>query len=120
MLIARGTFTPGQGHEMRGGFTIKNQEGRFLMETTEDFYFDGSPDPGFALNIGIPQSASDPELRQRMAATRFLNLPGQVVEVRGRHAGEIPPTLDLVAFDMLVLWCFGFPFILGFGVIERV
>ncbi len=120
MLVARGTFSPGQGHELNGGFTIMNQEGRFFMETSEDFYFDGSPDPGFALTIGIPRSAGDPVLQKGMAATRFLNLPGQVVEVRGRHVGEIPPTLDLAAFDTLVLWCFSFPFILGFGAIERV
>lgn len=120
MLIARGLFTPGQGHEMRGGFTITTDGSRFLMETTEDFYFDGSPDPGFALNVGIPRNADDPALRQQMAATRFLNLPGNIVQVHGRHAGVIPPAVDLAAFDTMVLWCFGFPFILGFGTIERV
>lgn len=119
MQIAHGMFTPGQGHVLRGGFTITRQDGLIQMATTDDFFFDGSPDPGLALNVGVPVTASDPALRQRMAATRFLDLPGQIVEVRGRHAGPIPPDIDLAAFDTLVLWCFGFPFILGFGAIDR-
>ena len=120
MRIARGTFTPGQGHVLRGSFSIRFDGQVHLMETSEDFFFDGSPDPGFALHTGIPVSADNPELQRRMVETRFFDLPGDVVEVRGRRVGTIPPTLDPSAFDTLVLWCFRFPFILGYGAIERL
>jgi hypothetical protein len=119
MIIAQGTFIPGPPHVLRGGFTIREDGGVRLFETSPDFYFDGSPAPGFGLHTGVPTSADDTTLRANMAQTRFLDLPGKVVEVRGHHAGPIPTAVDLDAYDALVLWCFGIPFILGHGTLER-
>lgn len=120
MIIARGTFTPGPPHVLRGSFTIREDGGALLFETSADFYFDGSPAPGFGLHIGIPTSAGDLALRTNMERTRFLDLPGNVVEVRGQHAGAIPPAINFDAYDTLVLWCFAVPFILGHGKLERL
>ncbi|QIR86484.1 hypothetical protein [Paracoccus sp. AK26] len=120
MIVAQGRLTPGPGHTLRGSFTIRQTGEGLLMETSDDFFFDGSPTPGFALNTGIPTDAADLALQSRMEGTRFLDLPGGVVTVQGRQAGTIPPDLDLDAFDTLVLWCFAVPFILGFGPIDRV
>jgi hypothetical protein len=120
MIFAHGIFTPGAPHVLRGGFTIREDGGVLLFETSEDFYFDGSPAPGFGLHSGIPTSAGDLALRANMDRTRFLDLPGNLVEVRGQHAGEIPPTINLGAYDTLVLWCFEIPFILGYGTLQRL
>jgi hypothetical protein len=68
----------------------------------------------------MPTSAGDPALRANMDRTRFLDLPGNVVEVRGQHTGAIPSAIDLDAYDSLVLWCFAVPFILGHGKLERL
>lgn len=119
MIIARGIFTPGPPHVLRGGFSISENGGGLLFETSADFYFDGSPAPGFGFNYGIPTSADDPALRGNMARTRFLDLPGNVVEVEGRYAGPIPPAIDIGAYTTVVLWCFAVPFILGLGLLER-
>lgn len=120
MIIARGTFTPGPPHVLRGGFSIREEAGALLFEASEDFYFDGSPAPGFGFHSGIPTSANDPALRANMDRTRFLDLPGNVVEVRGQKAAQIPPAIDLDAYDTVVLWCFAVPFILGYGTLERL
>lgn len=120
MIIAQGIFIPGPPHALRGGFTIREDGGALLFETSADFYFDGSPAPGFGFHTGIPTRADDPVLRANMDQTRFLDLPGNVVEVRGRHAGSIPPAIDLDEYDTLVLWCFSIPFILGYGTLERL
>ncbi len=120
MIVAHGIFIPGPPHVLRGGFTISEEGGALLFETNADFYFDGSPAPGFGFHTGIPTSAGDPALRANMDRTRFLDLPGNVVEVRGQHTGAIPPAIDLDAYDTIVLWCFEIPFILGYGTLERV
>ncbi|MGN7292216.1 hypothetical protein [Rhizobium sp. SAFR-030] len=120
MIVAHGIFIPGPPHVLRGGFTIREDGGALLFETNADFYFDGSPAPGFGFHTGIPTSAGDLALRANMSRTRFLDLPGNVVEIRGQHAGPIPPAIDLGAYDALVLWCFETPFILGYGTLERL
>lgn len=120
MIIARGTFTPNAPHALRGGFSIREHGGSLQFETRADFYFDGSPAPGFGFHTAIPTKADDPTLRGNMALTRFLDLPGSVVEIEGRHAGPIPPIIDIGAYTTVVLWCFAVPFILGHGSLERL
>lgn len=119
MIIGRGAFTPGVGHDLRGGFTLTRQGGGVLMRTTADFFFDGSPEPGWALAVGIPIDASDSSVRAAAAATDFQRLPMNVA-VSGEQTGLIPDTIDVDAYDTLFLWCYRFPFILGVGPIERI
>ena len=119
MIIAIGSFIPGSPHVLRGGFTIREDGSDQLFETTADFFFDGSPAPGFALHSGIPTNPNDNALRANMAQTRFLDLPGNVVTVQGLHAGPIQPPVDIDAYHTVVLWCFAVPFILGYGIIKR-
>lgn len=120
MLIGRGSLIPGQQHKLRGTFTLTREDGRVRMETSEDFFFDGSPKPGFALHSGIPTDANDPILRAKMEATRFLDLPPDRVPASGRFSGLLRDGTNLDEFDTIVLWCFKFPFILGHGAIERL
>ena len=120
MLIGQGNFIPGPPHEMRGGFTFTLEDSRIRMETSEDFYFDGSPEPAFALHTGIPSDANDPILRANMTATRFLDLPGNVVPSEGRFSGLVRSETHFDDFNTVVLWCFQVPFILGYGSIERL
>lgn len=120
MLIGTGRFSPGPGHVMRGTFTLTRQTDGILMETSDDFFFDGSPEPDWALYRGVPMDPSDPDVQAAALATRFGNMPGGVVEVRGKQTGLIPASVDIDAYDTIFLWCYGFPFILGVGPIQRM
>ena len=120
MLIGRGVFTPGNGHEMRGSFTLERQASGVLMRTSEDFFFDGSPAPGWALSKGIPTDASDPDVQRTALQTDFQRLTDRIEPVSGQQSGIIPLRIDIEDFDTLFLWCYQFPFILGFGAINFV
>lgn len=120
MLIGRGQFTPGNGHQLDGTFTLTRQANGILMLTSEDFFFDGSPAPGWAFSDGIPEDASDPQLIKTAMETDFQRLTDRVEPVRGQQSGLIPKSIDIDKFDTLFLWCFQFPFILGTGPIERI
>ncbi len=119
MLIGGGSFVPGQGHELRGSFTLTKQANGILMLTSEDFFFDGSPAPGWALAKGIPQDAADPQVQRTALATDFQRLTDRIEPVSGQQSGLIPNSIDIDEFDTLFLWCFQIPFILGYGSIER-
>lgn len=119
MLIGRGTFSPGVGHEMRGSFTLTQQANGVLMVTSTDFFFDGSPAPGWALSKGVPEDANDPDVRQAAVQTDFQRLTDRVEPVSGQQSGLIPNAIDINDYDTLFLWCYQVPFILGVGPIER-
>lgn len=119
MLIGQGQFTPGQGHEMRGSFTLTQQANGVLMFTSEDFFFDGSPAPGWALSRGVPQDANDPTVRRTAIETDFQRLTDMIEPISGQQSGLIPPSINLDEYDTLFLWCYQVPFILGVGPIER-
>ena len=120
MLIGKGTFSPGVGHELRGTFTLIRQANGVLMTTSQDFYFDGSPAPGWALSAGVPIDSDDPEVQRTAIATDFQRLTDRIEEVSGQQSGLIHNAIDIDAYDTLFLWCFQVPFILGVGSIERV
>lgn len=117
MQIGHGDFTPGPPHIMRGSFTLTRQEGRIWMATSANFFFDGSPEPAFALHKGLPTDKDDPVLRGNMEATRFLDLPRNE-PAEGRFDGPLRPETNIDDFNTIVLWCFQIPFILGYGPIE--
>lgn len=120
MLIGKGKFSPGAGHDLRGTFTLTRQNNGILMVTSEDFFFDGSPAPGWALSSGIPTDASDPVVQKTAVETDFQRLTDRIEPVSGQQSGLIPPAIDIDSYDTLFLWCFQEPFILGVGSIERV
>lgn len=119
MHIGSGTFTAGAGHELRGTFTLTQQANGVLMRTSDDFFFDGSPAPGWALHSGIPTDASDPGVQRTAVMTDFQRLTDRIEPVSGQQSGLIPPAIDIELYDTLLLWCFQFPFILGIGQIQR-
>lgn len=120
MIIGSGQFEGRGGHEMSGSFTIEKIDGKVWMITSEDFYFDGSPSPGFAISRSGSPSATEAE------ATDFLRLPGtgkatgDQIEVTGIYRGEIPSMIDIEVAKTLFLWCFEYPFLLGVGQIDHV
>lgn len=120
MLIGKGSFSPGINHEMRGSFTLTRQSNGVLMVTSEDFFFDGSPAPGWALSKGIPVDANDPEVQRTAIRTDFQRLTDRIEPISGQQSGLIPNSIDIASFDTLFLWCFQVPFILGVGPIERI
>lgn len=115
MIISTGTLTGVAPHVLQGRFSLSTATNGTLFETSSDFFFDGSPAPGFALHSQIPTDASDPILRQNMLRTRFLDIPGGTVNVTGPQVGLIPADADLEQMNCIVLWCFAIPFILGYG-----
>lgn len=120
MLIAKGTLEGRGGHELRGTFAIRKVNGALEFETSADFFFDGSPAPGFAFTTGQLFTAA------HAARTDFLRLPGSgsltgtQIPVSGVQRGVIPATPDFDTFDTVFLWCFQTPFLLGVGAIDRV
>jgi len=120
MIIGSGTFSPGAGHELRGTFTLTRQANGILMVTSQDFFFDGSPAPGWALARGVPTDASDPAVRAAAIQTDFQRLTDRVEPVSGQQSGLISNSINIDDYDTLFLWCYQVPFILGVGLIERV
>lgn len=119
MIIGRGTFSPGQGHILRGTFTLTRGETGILMRTSADFFFDGSPEPDWALSAGLPVNAADPAVQAAALGTRFGAMP-KSQPVSGVQTGLLPSGVDFDTVDTLFLWCFQVPFILGVGPIEHV
>lgn len=120
MLIAQGAFEGRGIHVMNGTFRIEQEaDGKVWLTTSDDFYFDGSPEPGFAISASGDFTAAEAE------ATDFLRLPGTgspvgaQTEVHGKQRGEIPEGVDVGAANALFLWCFQFPSVLGMGVFEH-
>lgn len=118
MIVWRGVLEGRGGHVLRGDFQIEQSDSGLLLTTSDDFYFDGSPAPGFAF------SASGDATPEEAAATDFLRLPGSgslsgaQIEVSGRQGGPIPGAIDVSAQKLLFLWCYRTPFLLGIGVLD--
>lgn len=118
-LIGTGSFAPGPPHVLRGTFTLARIDGVVALTTSDAFFFDGSPAPGFALTTGNDFS------EQQARRTEFGRLPGsgsldgRTIEVVGRQIAFVPPSLDIGDFDTVFLWCFKVPFLLGRGIIVR-
>ena len=123
MLIAQGHFEGRNGHSLAGTFRIEEEaDGETWLTTSDDFHFDGSPAPGFAISVSGDLTAAE------AVATDFLRLPGTgngfgaQIEVRGVQRGRIPGGAALAGAGAgaVFLWCFLFPSVLGVGVIEPV
>lgn len=119
MLIGWGTFVATGGHKLAGSFSLLQAEMGVFMETSRDFYFDGSIEPGWALHPTAPTDRQDPEVMAYASGTRFGNLPRNMTEICGQQSFPIPPNLKLRYYNSVFLWCFGSPYLLGVGTIER-
>lgn len=95
MLVAQGAFAGRNSHVMQGSFTIDEDGGELWFETSEDFFFDGSPEPGFAVSISGTLTEAE------AISTDFLRLPsagsllGDRIEVRGTYRGRIPTSFEV-------------------------
>ncbi|MEO1110362.1 MAG: hypothetical protein AAFX90_20820 [Pseudomonadota bacterium] len=115
MIITQGTFEGRGGHVLRGSFVIERRGAEYWLVTSDDFYFDGSPQPAFALSSSLTPTEAEAH------TTRFLDLPGSgslsgsQIEVAGRQEGLIAPGFDPSSTRAVFLWCFLTPFFLGIG-----
>jgi len=120
MIVGKGVFDGRGGHLMRGSFSIEQSASGLLFMTSDNFYFDGSPAPGFAF------SASGDPTQEEATSTDFLRLPGtgalsgEQLEVIGRQSGPVPGSIDVSAQKLVFLWCYRVPFLLGIGEIEII
>ncbi|MEM1152704.1 MAG: DM13 domain-containing protein [Pseudomonadota bacterium] len=120
MLLAEGTFEGRGGHALKGEFVVEQVGDRQRFTTSEDFYFDGSPAPGFALSATGNVSAEE------AIETDFLRLPGTgstagpQLEVPGRQMALLPKTIDIVQIKYVFLWCYRFPSLLGVARLDIV
>lgn len=119
MIVAEGEFEGRGGHMMSGSFRIESSDDGLTFVTSDDFFFDGSPAPGFAFSSSGDATAAE------AAASDFFRLPGSgsltgpQIEVTGRQTSLIPPTIDLSGQKILFLWCYLTPFLLGKGKIQH-
>lgn len=111
MTLATGLFTGFGQHVMRGGFVVRQDGGRQIFETSDDFFFDGAPEPGFAL------SADGSFTRAAAEATDFLRLAANG-PVTGTLTAELPPGFDISDQRIVFLWCFDFHVLLGQAPVE--
>lgn len=120
MIIGFGTFSGAGGHKLDGSFTLTRQKVGVLMQTSQDFYFDGATSPQWSLSTGVPTDIHDPHVRAAALETQFGSLPGDIQVVLGTQTAMIEPTVDLDIYDTVFLWCSAMPYILGTGVIKRM
>ncbi|MEM9911404.1 MAG: hypothetical protein AAF922_11540 [Pseudomonadota bacterium] len=120
MLIGTGSFSPGPGHMIRGTFTLTQETGGIRFLTDEEFFFDGSPAPGFALSLGVPSDPLSPQVQQNAKDTDFLRIADRIEPVNGQQSGLISSRININDYDTVFLWCFEIPSILGVGPIQRV
>ena len=118
--IAEGVFTPGPPHTLRGGFEIFRTNALRSVVTSDDFFFDGSPAPGFALTKGAAFNDATARRTEIGRLRGSASLDGKSIEVSGSQTMFIPPSLNLDTFDTLILWCFKVPFLLCSGAIRRI
>ena len=119
MIVGKGTLKPGFNHELIGTFKLVQRKHGIILITSENFLFDGSPAPGWALHTKIPLSANDPDVVDSAMSTDFQRIASKVEPVTGQQLAVIPPSIDLSKFNTLFLWFYEVPFILGIGQIEK-
>ena len=119
MLIGVGRFSGMGGHKVSGSFALRRGRAGVILETSADFYFDGSLEPGWALHPSVPCERTDPRLHAMANATRFGDLPRDVTEIAGRHTAVVPAHIRIEEYNSVFLWCYGAPYLLGIGPIER-
>lgn len=116
--VATGLFEGRGGHVLTGGFRIERRGIEHWLVTGHEFHFDGSPEPGFAFAITAPPTA------KKAHDNRFLDLPGSgtltgpQIELRGMREGRIGADFDPHTAQVIFLWCYMTPFLLGVGPIR--
>ncbi|MEX0338720.1 MAG: hypothetical protein AB3N11_06735 [Arenibacterium sp.] len=119
MLIAKGELQGCNGHVATGSFTIESENGVLWFRTSEDFYFEGAPAPGFAISSGGVDPAKEAK------TSDFLRLPGTgdpfhaQRPVRGVFEAPLPGSVDIESAVAVFLWCYDFPGVLGVGKVNR-
>ena len=115
MLIASGKFQGCNGYKVSGAFSFDLRDDVLWFQTTEDFFFEGAPAPGFAISNGGASPAAEAKMND------FLRLPGtsdpfrKQLEVRGVFRAPLRHTLGLKDALAVFLWCYDFPGVLGVG-----
>ena len=117
MIIATVSLNGAPGYTVGGTLTFKKVDNGIYAYTSDDFRFNGSPDPRFAFS-------NDTNYSQTKAQTNsILTLPGSgrpsmQEELSGRYTNLLPTNFDPLAFSHVFLWCVAVPTFLGDGRIE--
>ena len=119
MIVVTGDLHGRGGHILRGRFSFRREAGRLRFETSEDFFFDGAPSPGWALFHTVPASGQSEGVREAAATGHFGMLaPASdypYPETRGPQHALLPEALRLDGCRSLFLWCYGTHRLLGVG-----
>lgn len=118
MIISTGIFEGRGGHVLSGDFALHQSSAGLELVTADNFFFDGSPAPGFALFQGDPSGISLTDLAEAAQLSGFLPLPSNM-PVSGQQRGYLHPGAQRAPFDHIFLWCFEFPFLLGQALIVQ-
>ncbi|WP_132248235.1 hypothetical protein [Primorskyibacter sedentarius] len=91
---------------MRGGYSVSEVAGLQTFSTTADFFFDGAPEPGFALSPDGVLSHS------HALSSDFLRLLPNVSN-SGVVTAPLPSGFDIREQKTVFLWCYFARFLLG-------
>lgn len=114
MIIASGEFVGRSGHTLTGKFEVRRQDSRLELATSDDFFFDGSPEPAWSLSATIPTSTAVVSQENIVSRVRFGDL-ARGPSVTGPQRAQLPDDIELIGFQSIILWCFRFPTLLGVG-----
>lgn len=97
--VRTGKFAGASNHQTRGTVTVRSDAGATVVILSDDFFFDGAPDPKLA--FGNHQTIDK--------ATIFAPLARET----GRQSYRLPAGVDPSGFSHLYLWCERFAVPLG-------
>ncbi|MEM8979916.1 MAG: hypothetical protein AAGD04_10550 [Pseudomonadota bacterium] len=111
MTLATGAFQGRSGHTMRGTYSVRLVSGKQVFETSDDFFFDGAPEPGFAISAsGVLDHATAVD-------TDFLRLAPSVSS-EGVFTAPLPDGVDITEQTTVFLWCYLARALLGEAPVE--
>lgn len=103
----KGTFSGRSRHVTKGTVTLKKQGGKTVVVLSDNFFFDGAPDP----KIGFGKGG------KYVKGTKIhKNLPKK--NWKGASTHVVPASLDVDKFDEVYVWCEKFNVPLGVAKIK--
>ncbi|MCQ0987372.1 DM13 domain-containing protein [Jiella marina] len=101
--LKEGRFSGASGHSVSGLVTVETDGGETILRFSEDFSFDGAPDP----KIAFGKDGYDAE-----------TLLGPLKSDSGAQQYAVPAGLDVSAYNEVWIWCEEFAVPLGMASIE--
>lgn len=99
-----GQFTGASDHVTSGGVSVVSTDDGIVVILSDDFFFDGAPDPHVAFGTG---GTFDPASGLGLLES---NTGGQVYEV--------PASMDISGYDEVYIWCVQYSVPLGVATLQ--